>query len=57
MLVLLCSAAALFAVGKQESAAPSGGAASAEGNVAFYANITSIEPLLEDFQGKTGIKG
>jgi len=56
MFVLLCSAAMIFATGKQE-APSSGSAPQAEGNVAFYANITAIDPLLEDFQAKTGIKG
>ena len=28
-----------------------------EGSVAFYANITAIEPLLEDFEDKSGITG
>ena len=28
-----------------------------EGSVAFYANITAIEPLLEDLESKSGIKG
>ena len=37
---LLFCAAMIFAAGKKE--APSSGAADAEGNVAFYANITAI---------------
>ena len=57
--VLFFSAAALFAAGNK--AAPSAPAATGEekleGNVAFYANITAIEPLLEDFQAKYGVKG
>ena len=59
MLVLLLSAFMVFAGGKKEAAPAPAAAAEAvpEGNVAFYANITAIEPLLEDFQAKTGIKG
>lgn len=30
--------------------------AKAEGKVTFYANITAVEPILEDFQKRTGIK-
>ena len=52
--MLLC-AAMVFAGGG--SAAPASGTRpAAEGNVAFYANITAIDPLLADFGAKTGIK-
>jgi len=49
----------VFAGGKKEATpAPAvAGEPVPEGNVAFYANITAIEPLLEDFLAKTGIKG
>ena len=30
--------------------------ARAEGKVTFYANITSVEPILEDFEKKYGVK-
>ena len=52
--MLLC-AAVVFAIGAGQ-AAPASGGARAEGNVAFYANITAIDPLLDDFASKTGIK-
>jgi iron(III) transport system substrate-binding protein len=52
---LTLGAGAVFAGGGAEK--PAAAAAPVEGSVAFYANITSIEPLLEDFKAKTGIKG
>lgn len=56
---MLCCAALVFARGNKEDAPAAAGSAEpvAKGNVAFYANITSVEPLLEDFGAKTGIKG
>jgi iron(III) transport system substrate-binding protein len=47
LFVLLCSGALVFGAGRREGS---------EGNVAFYANITAIEPLLEDFEAQTGIR-
>ena len=46
ILLVLLIPAIVFAGGQR--------ARSAEGNVAFYANITAIEPLLEDFRAQTG---
>ena len=31
--------------------------AKAEGKAAFYANITAVEPIMEAFEAKTGVKG
>ena len=47
LLMLLC-AAVVFGGGGRD--------ASSEGDVAFYANITAIEPLLHDFRAQTGIR-
>ena len=53
LLALVCAASMVFAGGgKQTASAP---APVAEGNVAFYANITAVDPLLDDFKAKTGI--
>jgi len=52
LFALLC-AAVVFAGGRQPTAASASGAA---GNVAFYANITAVDPLLADFGAKTGIR-
>ena len=55
LFAMLCAAAVVFAGGG--SAAPSSGSKPvSEGKVAFYANITAIDPLLVDFGNKTGIK-
>jgi iron(III) transport system substrate-binding protein len=48
VLIVLIVPAMVFAGGQR--------ARGAEGNVAFYANITAIEPLLEDFEAQTGIR-
>jgi len=53
-LTLIC-ASVIFAAGQRS--APAATVDGAEGNVAFYANITAIDPLLEDFHARTGIKG
>jgi iron(III) transport system substrate-binding protein len=61
-LLCVCLTGFVFAGGKVEPAqapapAASGAAAApVTGPVAFYANITSVEPLMADFEGKTGIK-
>jgi iron(III) transport system substrate-binding protein len=58
MITFLFLVAVLLLVSGQKAAladAPEG--ATHEGRVAFYANITAIEPLLEDLQKKSGIKG
>jgi iron(III) transport system substrate-binding protein len=59
----ICLTGFAFAGGGKEESAPAPASAPAaqtqqtvEGPVAFYANITSVEPLLEDFNKKTGIK-
>ena len=62
VLFILSAAALVFAGGQQaapggKAPAPAAGQPVPEGNVAFYANITSIEPVLDDFAAKTGIKG
>jgi len=64
--VFLCfmvMTAAFAGGGKEAAPAPAAPAAGtpqpkpqSEGPVAFYANITSVEPLMEDFGKKTGIK-
>ncbi|MCL1818350.1 MAG: extracellular solute-binding protein [Spirochaetaceae bacterium] len=54
VLCVLISGAA-FATGGKE-AAPAASAPQAEGPVAFYANITSVEPVMNDFTQKSGIK-
>jgi iron(III) transport system substrate-binding protein len=54
LLALLCAGAMVFAGGGRSST-PTGGTAQPEGPVQFYANITAINPLLDDFKAKTGI--
>ena len=52
--LLLCIFLTCFAWagGKKEQAA----APALEDSIAFYANITSVEPLMADFEKKTGVK-
>ena len=58
LMVLFCAAMVFAGARPAPAPTPSGsGEPVPEGNVAFYANITAIEPLLEDFAAKTGIKG
>jgi iron(III) transport system substrate-binding protein len=59
----VCLAGLAFAGGDKEAPAPAASAPAtpaaapaATGPVAFYANITSVDPLIEDFGKKTGIK-
>lgn len=55
LLVLFCCLYLFgFAAAAENGAAASG---KADGPVSFYANITSVEPLMKDFEAKTGIKG
>jgi iron(III) transport system substrate-binding protein len=61
LLALFCGAGIVFAGGGSEAPAPapavpipSGPAL--EGNVAFYANITSVDDVLADFAAKNGVK-
>jgi iron(III) transport system substrate-binding protein len=61
LLFCICLVAPAFAGGGGEAAPaqnPSAPAqpAAAAGPVAFYANITSVDPLMEDFGKKTGIE-
>ena len=57
LFVLLCVATVVFAGGGREStAAPASGDGAPEGNVAFYANITAVDPVLDDFRAQTGIR-
>ncbi len=49
--------AALVFVGAKAATAAAPEKPAHEGSVAFYANITAIEPLLEDLEKKSGIKG
>ncbi|MDR1933679.1 MAG: extracellular solute-binding protein [Spirochaetales bacterium] len=65
LLFCICLTGFAFAGGEKETpaqapaAAPAPGPAAApvvSGPVAFYANITSVDPLLEDFGKRTGIK-
>src|SRR5512141_1791207 len=46
----------LFAAAKAGDGQALAEKAKAEGKVTFYANITSVEPILEDFQKRTGVK-
>jgi iron(III) transport system substrate-binding protein len=59
VLMMLLMAPCAFAA-PPAKAAPAGQAlaekAKAEGKVAFYANMTSVEPVMEAFQKKYGIK-
>jgi len=61
-MVLCVLAGGLFAGGAKEAPKPGAAAAApaaapaAEDKVAFYANITAIEPILEAFTKSTGIK-
>jgi iron(III) transport system substrate-binding protein len=60
LFALFVSAVMVFAGGGQaapSAPASSGGEPVPEGRVAFYANITAIDPLLDDFRAKTGIRG
>ena len=52
LLALLCATTMVFAGPRRD--APAAGAA--EGNVAFYANITAVDPVLDDFKAKTGVQ-
>jgi iron(III) transport system substrate-binding protein len=60
VVLILFMAPFVFAAG-QEAKGPIGGQAlaekaKAEGKVTFYANITSVEPILEDFAKRYGVK-
>ncbi|MCL2000029.1 MAG: extracellular solute-binding protein [Planctomycetes bacterium] len=60
VLLIMCLFFAMtcfFVGGQENAAAASPGGTTHEGSVAFYANITAIEPLLEDLHRKSGIKG
>ncbi|MFH1122417.1 MAG: hypothetical protein V1758_02040, partial [Pseudomonadota bacterium] len=63
--VILLVAPCVFAAVKEAAKVPAKAAdsqkalaekARAEGKVTFYANITSVEPILEDFGKKYGVK-
>ena len=62
--VILCMAPYVFAAGKEAVKVPAKAAdiqtlaekAKTEGKVTFYANITAVEPILEDFGKKYGVK-
>src|SRR5512139_2718804 len=62
--VILGMASYVFAAEKEGTKVPGKAAdsqamvekAKGEGKVTFYANITSVEPILEDFQKKYGFK-
>jgi iron(III) transport system substrate-binding protein len=64
LLFCVCLTGAAFAGGGQEASAPAASSSAApaspasveQGPIAFYANITSVEPLMKDFNGKTGIE-
>jgi len=51
----VCLVSLIFATGGKEKASSSIDS-QLEGSVSFYANITSVEPLMEDFNKKTGVK-
>jgi iron(III) transport system substrate-binding protein len=64
-LVCMCLTGIAFAGGEKEESpsassapapAPASAPAAPAGPVAFYANITSVEPLIKDFGEKTGIE-
>ena len=54
--VALFLAPCLFAAAKAGDGQALAEKAKAEGKVTFYANITSVEPILADFQKRTGVK-
>ncbi len=59
LLVLVAAAGVLSAGGAKEAPKPAAAAPAApatEDKVAFYANITSVEPIMEAFTKATGIK-
>lgn len=61
VILLAFTASSGFAAAAPAAKGPSGGQAlaekaKAEGKVAFYANITSVEPILEDFTKRHGVK-
>jgi iron(III) transport system substrate-binding protein len=56
-LQFLCLVAALVFVGANAATAATPEKPAHEGSVAFYANITAVDPLLEDLQAKSGIEG
>jgi iron(III) transport system substrate-binding protein len=64
-LFCVCLAGLAFAGGGKEESPPASAPAPSPsapapavpaGPVAFYANITSVDPLMQDFRGKTGIE-
>ena len=60
--MVLFSVLFVFSAGKAaQPGAPAGTAplekAKAEGKASFYANITAVEPLMEDFTKRYGVKG
>ncbi|MCL2480384.1 MAG: extracellular solute-binding protein [Spirochaetaceae bacterium] len=50
----VCLVSLVFATGGKEKSSSAN--SELEGTVSFYANITSVEPLMEDFNKKTGVK-
>ena len=52
--IFLMTSSALFAAESQEALLAK---TKAEGKVTFYANITAIEPVMEAFTKKFGVKG